>query len=136
DVYPSQFAPGSTPLSNQSQLLSNTGTVSGGTFTLTVGAQVTAAIPWNATANQVETALAALSTVGAGKVKCAFAPSGSATPDTNLPQTSPRGIQVFFAPSITPGAITAQNGGLTGSTPAEIVTNNGTTAAGNFNMAY
>lgn len=46
----------------------------GGTFTLTYQAKTTAAIAWNATALAVQTALAALTTVGAGNVSV----SGSA----------------------------------------------------------
>ncbi len=40
----------------------------GGTFTLTYGGETTAAIAWNATANQIETALEALSNVSVGDI--------------------------------------------------------------------
>lgn len=53
----------------QVQTLKITGSPTGGTFTLTAGAQTTAAIPFNATTVQVQTALAALSTVGVGNVQ-------------------------------------------------------------------
>lgn len=42
----------------------------GGTFTLTFGAQTTTNIPWNTSAQPVEDALIALSTIGAGEVGC------------------------------------------------------------------
>ena len=45
-----------------------TGTPTGGTFTLSVGGQTTGPIAYNATATTVQTALQALSTVGAGHV--------------------------------------------------------------------
>lgn len=45
-----------------------TGAPTGGTFTLTYSAQTTAAIPYNATAAQVQAALEALSNIGEGEV--------------------------------------------------------------------
>lgn len=48
--------------------LTGTGTISGGTFTITFGAQTTAAIPYNATAGQVQTALEAMSNIAPGDV--------------------------------------------------------------------
>jgi hypothetical protein len=62
------------------QTLSITGNATGGTFTLAVGAQTTAAIPFNATAAQVQTALTALASVGAGNVVC----SGGPLPRVNV----------------------------------------------------
>jgi len=47
------------------QTVTITGAPTGGTFTLTFGAQTTSAIAYNATAAQVQTALQALSSVGA-----------------------------------------------------------------------
>jgi hypothetical protein len=49
---------------NETEELSHTAT--GGTFTLTVGANTTAALAWNATAAQIKTALELLASVGAG----------------------------------------------------------------------
>jgi hypothetical protein len=43
-----------------------TGSPTGGTFTLTIGAQTTAAIPYNATLYQVKSAIEALTSVGVG----------------------------------------------------------------------
>lgn len=52
----------------QVQTLKITGTPTGGTFTLTVGAQTTTALPYNASTSAVQAALAALTTVGTGNV--------------------------------------------------------------------
>lgn len=52
----------------QVQGLKVLGTPTGGTFTLTAGAQTTAALPLAASASAVQTALSALSSVGAGNV--------------------------------------------------------------------
>ncbi|HMH58556.1 MAG TPA: head decoration protein [Galbitalea sp.] len=50
------------------QTVTISGTPTGGTFTLTFAGQTTAGIAYNAAASAVQTALAALSTVGAGNV--------------------------------------------------------------------
>ncbi|MHC4094730.1 MAG: flagellar hook-basal body complex protein, partial [Planctomycetota bacterium] len=55
---------------NEEQSITITGTPTGGTFTLTYGGQTTAAIAYNATAAQVDSALEALSTIGVGGVTC------------------------------------------------------------------
>lgn len=54
------------------------GTPSGGTFTLTVGGQTTAAIAWNAPAATVQAAVQALSTVGSGGVLVTGGPGPAA----------------------------------------------------------
>ena len=61
---------GHQPLSavNEVQRLVITGSPSGGTFTLTFRSQTTSSIAYNATATAVQTALAALSTIGSGNV--------------------------------------------------------------------
>lgn len=46
-----------------------TGTPTGGTFTLTIGGTATAGIPWNATPDQVQTAVEAVPAVGSGNTK-------------------------------------------------------------------
>jgi flagellar hook protein FlgE len=51
------------------QTISSTGTA--GTFTLSFGGQTTAALNWNESAANIESALEALSTIGAGNVNCA-----------------------------------------------------------------
>ena len=54
------------------QTISSTAT--GGTFTMSFGGQTTAALNWNATFAEIDTALEALSTIGAGNVTCAGGP--------------------------------------------------------------
>lgn len=56
------------------QTLSITGSPAGGSFTMTFGGQTTAAIPYNATAAQVEDALELLSTIGVGGVVASGGP--------------------------------------------------------------
>lgn len=56
------------------QSVSMGGTVTGGSFTLTLDGQTTAAIAWDATAAAVQAALEALSNVGTGKVTCTGGP--------------------------------------------------------------
>lgn len=107
-----RFAPygGST---EEVQTVTVTGTPTGGTYTLTFNGQTTAAIPYNATAAQVRTALEALSTIGAGNVTTAGGPHpGSA-------------ISVTFAGALANtnvAQMTASGAGLTGgSSPAAAV---------------
>ncbi len=65
---------------NATQTISATGTVTGGTFTLAFNwagrgaGQTTAAIPWNATAAQLQAALVALSSIGTGNLTCTGGP--------------------------------------------------------------
>jgi len=68
-----------TTYGGQVQTVKLTGSPTGGTFTLTVGAQTTAAIQYNAAPAQVQAALELLSTVGAGNVVV----SGTLLTDTN-----------------------------------------------------
>lgn len=64
---------------NEVQSVTITGTPTGGTFTLTWSGQTTEAIPYNATAAQVQSALAALSNVGDNDVTVTGGPGpGSA----------------------------------------------------------
>ena len=63
----------------QVQTVKVTGTPTSGTFTLTVGAQTTTAIAYNAAASVVQAALAALSSVGTGNVVV----TGALLSDTN-----------------------------------------------------
>jgi hypothetical protein len=74
------------------QTLSVGGVPTGGAFTLTFGGQTTAAIPFNATAANVQGALTALSSIGAGNVVCAGGP---------LP---PSTVTITFAGRLAPGA--------------------------------
>jgi hypothetical protein len=73
----------------------------GGTFTLTVNGQTTSGIAFNATASAVQSALAALSTVGSGNV----AVTGSGPYDVTLSNG---------------GTLTADGSGLTGGTSPSV----------------
>lgn len=64
----------STAGDNEVQSLAITGTPTGGTFTLTFKGQTTSALDFDATAGEVDAALEALSTVGAGNVACTGGP--------------------------------------------------------------
>jgi hypothetical protein len=59
---------------NAVQQLAITGSPTGGSFTLTKGANTTAAIAWNATAAIVQAALQLLASVGTGGVACTGGP--------------------------------------------------------------
>lgn len=59
---------------NEVQRISMGGTVTAGLFYLSFRGQTTAAIPYNATSSQVDTALEALSTIGSGNVSCSGGP--------------------------------------------------------------
>lgn len=65
DIVDTAVAAGGT---NEQQTITIVGSPSGGTFTLTFAGQTTAAIAYNATANAIEEALEALSTIGAGNI--------------------------------------------------------------------
>lgn len=60
------------------QRLTPTGTIEGGTFTVTFDSEETDPIAWNATAAAIEAALEALSNIGTGGVVCAGGPINSA----------------------------------------------------------
>lgn len=64
---------------NEVQTVTITGSPTGGTFTLTYAGQTTSAIAFNASASTVQTAVAALSTVGAGNVSVAGSNGGPYT---------------------------------------------------------
>jgi len=107
---------------SEAQTVTITGTPTGGTFTLTFKAQTTAGIAYNAAASAVQTALAALSTVGSGNVTVTGSAGGPYT--------------VTFAGTLAHTdvpAMTTSGAGLTGgSSPASAVT----TATGGANAHY
>ncbi len=70
------YEPGAA--SSELVTIARTGTVSGGTFTLSVGGETTAAIAYNATAAAIQTALELLDTVSAGEVVASGGPAGVA----------------------------------------------------------
>jgi len=104
DVYESQFI-AANAASNAIQTVAITGGVTGGTFTLTYGAQTTSALAWNATAATIGAALNVLTSLGAG-----FAA---------VTGTLVSGYTVYLVPNLvgTPTSITATATGLTGGTP-------------------
>lgn len=80
------------------QLVTITGSPTGGTFTLSVGGVPTSGIAYNAAASAVQSALVALSTVGAGKATVTGSAGGPYT--------------VAFDDSVS-GSLTASGSGLT-----------------------
>jgi hypothetical protein len=62
---------------NEVQTITFTGTVTGGSFTLTYSGQTTSAIAWNATAADVKAALEALSNLGVNDVSVTGGPGGT-----------------------------------------------------------
>ncbi len=80
----------------------------GGTFTLTFNGQTTAPLPFNATAAQVDTALEALSNVGADNIQTSGGPANTAN------------VNVFFRRALqqtNQNQITADGSALTGTGP-------------------
>jgi hypothetical protein len=71
---PLQGAPVPAAGVDEVQTITITGTPTGGTYTLTFSGQTTSAIPYNATASAVQSALEALSNIAAGDVLCAGGP--------------------------------------------------------------
>ena len=67
------FGPFNDQLTDEQQTVRVTN-ATGGTFTLTFNGQTTAAIPFNATAAQVDTALEALSNIGANNIQTSGGP--------------------------------------------------------------
>jgi len=98
---------------NEQQTVTMTGSPTGGTFTLTYGGATTAAIPYNATALQVYTALVALSSIGLGNIKVTGTqlPAGTVT------------VEFTGALSATDVAAMTKTDSLTGgTTPATVIT--------------
>jgi hypothetical protein len=107
---------------NEVQTVTIGGGATGGTFPLTFNGQTAAGIAWNAAASAVQTALAALSTVGAGNVAVTGSAGGpytvtfqGALAGTNVPQMT------TSAASLTGGtptaAVTTATGGVTAHYP-------------------
>jgi hypothetical protein len=90
---------------HEKQTVTITGSPTGGTFTLTLDGQTTAAIAYNATAATVEAALEALSTIGQGNVQVTGAAGGPYTVEF-VGELADRNVS----------AMTADGSGLTGGT--------------------
>jgi len=93
------------------QQISITGTPTGGTFTLTFGAQTTSTIAFNASASTVQTRLQALSSIGSGNALVTGGP-GPGTPFV----VQFTGTMAKTAESL----ITANGAGLTGGTSPSV----------------
>lgn len=65
------------PGTNEAQVITPSGTISGGTYTITYGGQTTTAIQWNANAATIRTALEALSNIEAGDIAVTGGPLSS-----------------------------------------------------------
>lgn len=112
---------------NEVQTVTETGSPTGGTFKLSYKGQQTAAQPWNVTAAALQTALAGLSTIGAGNVAVTGGP-GPTTPYTVTFQGLLAGTDVPLlgvasalsggtTPGITVAATTTGSGGAPTSLP-------------------
>jgi hypothetical protein len=95
------------------QTIAVTGTPTGGTFALAFKGAITAPIAYNAAAAAVQTALQALSTIGAGNVTC----TGGALPGTAVICTFAGALATGLQP-----LMTYSIGGLTGGAPAMTIT--------------
>lgn len=94
--------------------LTKTGTISGGTWTITYNAQTTAAIAYNASAADVQAALEALSNIAPGDVIV----TGGPVPTTPFVIT----FGGTLNGTVTGAPVTVTTTGLTGSTPGITVT--------------
>jgi hypothetical protein len=107
---------------NEVQRITKGGTITGGSYTITVPANVlggpftTAAIQWNDTAATTQTRLEALANVGVGQVAVTGGPISSANVDitftgslggTDLSQITVTSSLTGTAPTITPSTVTA-----------------------------
>jgi hypothetical protein len=111
---------------NDVQSLSISGTATGGTFALSFQGASTGALPYNATAAQVQAALQALQNIGAGNAVCAGGPlPGSAVTIT---------FQNALSAAPQPAISIADNSLTTSTTPAAVVTHV-TTGVGTTSLA-
>ncbi len=112
---------------SEAQTVTITGGPTGGTVTLTLAGQTTAAIPYNATAAAVQTALEALSNVNVGDVTVTGGP-GPATPwvvtfggqyaGENMPEMTASGASLTGGTSPAIAVTTTTAGGGAGGTAA------------------
>jgi hypothetical protein len=99
---------------SETQAVSFTGTVTGGTFTLTYAGQTTPAQPFNVSAAALQVALQALTTVGAGNVVVGGGPGPAAFAVTfaGTLANSPQPLLTFNAATLTgttPGMAVARS---------------------------
>ena len=103
------YSPSNDQLTDEQQTV-RVANATGGTFTLSFNGQTTAALPFNATATQVDTALEALSSIGANGVQVTGGPVNGAA---NTTVYFRRALQQADQP-----LMTGDGAGLTGGTPA------------------
>jgi hypothetical protein len=111
--------------SDEVQTVTITGDPTGGTFTLTYSGQTTAAIDFDATAQEVEDALVALSNIGAGDVDVTGEAGGpytvtfgGALADTNVAQMTADGGNLTGGTTPDVAVATATAGGVAAANPA------------------
>ncbi|MBC8472470.1 MAG: flagellar hook-basal body complex protein [Planctomycetes bacterium] len=103
---------------DEQQTISSTAT--GGTFTMSFGGQTTGALTWDDSAADIQAALEALSTIGAGNVTCAGGPL-------------PAGVTATFAGTLAgqdAAMITVDNTNMTGGTASIAETTKGRAVQG------
>lgn len=112
---------------SEGQTVTVTGGPTGGSFTLTLAGQTTAAIAWNATAAAVQTALEALSNVNVGDVTVTGGPApgtphvvtfGGQYAGEDMPAMTASGASLTGGTSPAVGITTSTAGGGTGGTAA------------------
>jgi len=99
---------------NEKETITMTGSPTGGSFTLTYSGQTTAAIPYNATAAQVQDALVNLSNIGYGEVWCTGGPFPATAVVVNFTGT--------LSGTLTGAPMTKTDSLTGGSTPATAIT--------------
>lgn len=104
------FAGAPTQGVDEVQTITPSGTISGGTFTLTYGGDTTAAIDFDATAAEVAAALNALDALGSGEVTGSGGPVNTDPVDITFSGRTSGGLGV--------SEMTVDDALLTGSTPA------------------
>jgi hypothetical protein len=107
--------------------LKETGTPTGGTFTVTVGGSTTSAIPFNASKTVIQVAIEALPTVGPGN-----------TTLTGVSLIDSAGLDLALAGELLGEnlTITASGTGLTGGTTPAVTVTNKTAANGWINLGH
>lgn len=114
--------PISATLSDEVQQLTITGDPTGGTFTLTFGADTTGNIAYNASAADVQAALEAITSVGSGNVQC----YGSGLPDGTITIHFVKTLGAANAATIT--STDSLTGGSTPATAISTLTAGGATS--------
>jgi len=102
---------------NEVQILTPGGTISGGTWTITYSGQTTSALAYNATAATIQTALEALSNVGAGNIAVTGGPISSGV--VTLTFQNDLGYQNVAAVTVGTGSLTGSSPTLTPSTTTQ-----------------